>query len=319
MLITLAGCAAPGPRSTPDDSQTRAPEAAGDAQAVSLLGAPLYARPADDATPALEANLAAAQQALADNPDDPDRVIWLGRRLGYLWRAAEAIDVFTQGLIEHPDHAALLRHRGHRYLTLRMFAEAERDLARAAELIEGQPDEIEQDGAPNRLNIPLTTLRFNVWYHLGLARYLQGDYDGALTAYRACMKASWRHDDNLVATGYWLYLTLMRLDRESEATGVLAMIHDDMNVIEDTAYHRLLLMYKSGAAPLETIDLSSATPQDYATLGYGIGAWYQFRDQPAEAARVFEQVIARGPWPAFGYIAAEVQLAGAKAAAPPTD
>ncbi len=313
ILAAAAGCQSGGePRRSPD---TQTP-AANQPQATSLRGVPLYARPVDDATTALEANLAAARDALAANPDDPDRVIWYGRRLGYLWRAAEAVDVFTQGLAEHPDHAALLRHRGHRLLTLRRFAEAEQDLARAAELIEGRPDEIEPDGAPNRLNIPLTTLRFNIWYHLGLARYLQGDYEGALAAYRACMRASWRHDDNLVATGYWLYLTLMRLGRESEAQGVLEMIREDMNVIEDTAYHRLLLMYKSGAAPLETIDLSSAEPQDFATLGYGIGAWYQFRRQPDEATRVFEQIMARGPWPAFGFIAAEVQIATGRRATP---
>ena len=57
----------------------------------------------------------------------------------------------------------------------------------------------------------------NIFYHLGLARYLQADFEGALEAYRQCMEYSTANDDMFCATSYWLYLTLLRLDRADEA------------------------------------------------------------------------------------------------------
>lgn len=278
-------------------------------EATSLLGAPLHAKTSGPDLEKLEANLAAAQRDLAAHPDDPAKVVWVGRRLGYLWRMNDAVDVFTRGIAQHPGYAPLWRHRGHRYISLRRFDDAIRDLEKAAELIEGRPDEMEPDGAPNVLNIPLTTTRFNVWYHLGLARYLKGDFDGALAAYRECMKASWRYDDNLVATGHWMYMTLRRLGRPAEAAKVLDLISTDMDVVEDKAYHQLLMMYKSGRDPLETIVLDAAGEQDFATLGYGIGNWYFYNNQPDRAREIFQHVIARSPWTAFGHIAAEAELA----------
>ncbi|MCZ6652052.1 MAG: hypothetical protein O7D91_03380, partial [Planctomycetota bacterium] len=155
----------------------------------------------------LEADLESARAELAQNPDDPAKIVWVGRRLGYLWRMNEAVAVYTEGIAKHPSYAPLYRHRGHRHLSLRRFADAEEDLAKAARLIQGQPDRIEPDGIPNKLNIPLTTTAFNVWYHLSLARYLQGNFEGALEAYRETMKFSIEHDDNLVATLDWMYMT----------------------------------------------------------------------------------------------------------------
>lgn len=120
----------------------------------------------------LEADLASAQAELREHPHDPARLVWVGRRLGYLWRIEEAIDVFSVGIAAHPNYTPLYRHRGHRYLTLRKFDLAAADLRRAAELIAGTRDEVEVDGAANEKNIPLTTTAFNIWYHLALAKYL---------------------------------------------------------------------------------------------------------------------------------------------------
>ena len=52
------------------------------------------------------------------------------------------------------------------------------------------------------------------------------------------------NDDMLVATSYWLYLSLRREGRDAEATDVLAPIHAKMDILENDTYHRLLLMFK---------------------------------------------------------------------------
>ena len=255
----------------------------------------------------LEARLAEAHRERVEHPDDPERVVWVGRRLGYLWRMREAIDVYTRGIEDHPRYAPLYRHRGHRYISIRRFDDAVRDLERAAQLVRGQRAEIEPDGAPNERNVPLTTTAFNVWYHLALAHYLKGDYEAALDAWLETLKHSYRHDDNLVATTYWLYLTLRKLGRHEAAETRLNRVSPEMTIIENHAYHDLLLMFKQQCS-VEQVRSRHTTGANAATVGYGVGMWRLFQDQREQAEAAFEQVISGDDWPAFGFIAAEVEL-----------
>ena len=150
-------------------------------EATSLFGKPLISTPPTGETKArLEADLAKAQADYDRDPSSADAVIWLGRRLAYLGRFNDAIAAYTRGIERHPNEPRLYRHRGHRYITIRKFDLAIADLRRASQLIAGKPDAIEPDGAPNRAGIPRSTLQSNIWYHLGLAQYLTGDFTGAL-------------------------------------------------------------------------------------------------------------------------------------------
>lgn len=278
------------------------------AEAVSLLGEPLY-RPALPAATraAYEQRLAEARQAYDRAPGDADSIIWLGRRTAYLGRYREAIAIFTEGIAKHPNDARMYRHRGHRYITVRELDKAIADLARAAALIAGRPDEIEPDGIPNALNIPTSTLQSNIWYHLGLAHYLNGDFARALGAYRAAMRVS-TNPDMLVATSHWLYMTLRRLGRDDEARAVLGPVSRDMAVIENDAYHRLLLLYK-GELPADSLAPSGTDPLNDASTGYGVGNWHLYNGRRREAMDVFRRVLHGGNWPAFGYVAAEAEVA----------
>ena len=242
-----------------------------------------------------------------------EAVIWLGRRIGYLNRFRDAIDVFSRGIARHPDEIRLYRHRGHRYITVREFDKAIADLEKATRLIAEKniPDAIEPDGAPNALNIPTSTSHFNIWYHLGLAYYLKGDFENALRAYRECMKYSVGSDDRLVATSDWLYMTLRRLGRKAEADEVLKPITTGLTVIEDTSYWHRLLMYKGLKTPEELLG-PQADPVDLATYGYGVGNWYLYNGQTERARAVFRKVTAGPQWNAFGFIAAEMDLARMK-------
>ena len=64
-------------------------------------------------------DLAAAQVAYDRAPQDRDALIWLGRRIAYTGAYQQAIDLYTRGLERHPDSPFLLRHRGHRCLSIR--------------------------------------------------------------------------------------------------------------------------------------------------------------------------------------------------------
>ena len=256
-----------------------------------------------------EAKLAEARAAYEKNPRDADALIWLGRRTAYLGRFDEAIRLYTVGVRKHPRDARFLRHRGHRYVTTRRFREAVGDLERAARLIRNRPDEVEPDGLPNARNTPTSTLNSNVWYHLGLARYLLGDFPRALEAYRECEKFS-KNPDMLVATSHWLYMTLRRLGREEEARRVLDPVTADMDVIENGDYQRLLLMYKGETTPERLLDDAAKDKSGvrFATVAYGVGNWHVYNGRPEKALRLFLELMQLPQRTSFGYIAAEAEL-----------
>jgi len=279
-------------------------------QTYSLLGDTLYTAPLADSTRVrYEQLLAEAQRNYDHDPDEINNIIWLGRRLAYLGRFRDAIGVYTAGIKTHPGDARLFRHRGHRYITLRFFELAAGDLSYALQLVKKQTDSVEPDGLPNARNIPTTTLKFNLWYHLGLAYYLQGELEDARRAWRSCLKVS-TNPDMRCATSHWLYMTLRRLGRASEAMELLKPIRADLDVIENRSYLRLLLFYK-GALPLDSLMVSA--PGDTSAIadaatGYGIGNWYLYTGRGVAADSVFRRVIADPQWPAFGHIAAEAEL-----------
>lgn len=279
-------------------------------EATSLLGTPLR-RPALPAAAAetYQRNLALARRAWVHTPTNADSIIWYGRRVAYLGHYQDALGIFSGGIALHPDDPRMYRHRGHRHLTVRNLDQAVRDFERAWELTRGKPDEVEPDGLPNARGIPTSTLQSNIRYHLGLAHYLRGEFEAALPYYREDLAAA-VNPDMVVATSHWLYMALRRLGREAEAAAVLEPISPDMEIIENGSYHRLLLMYKGQLAPaavLTPADRGDAV-QD-ATVAYGVGNWHLYNGRPDEARRLFERILAMPQWGAFGYLAAEAELA----------
>lgn len=284
-----------------------------DVEAISLLGDTLR-------RPTLEDELRRAHEARLDTarlrysrtdltpPQAADALIWLGRRTAYLGRYREAIDIFSEGIARFPEDARFLRHRGHRYITVRELDRAITDLADAAHLIQGTPDQVEPDGLPNARNTPTSTLHSNIWYHLGLAHYLKGSFEQALGAYEQ-EAAIADNPDMLVATSWWRYLTLRRLGRRAAADAVLEPITDSLDVIENQSYHRLLLLAR-GTLSIDSVfmaDSDGDTPSD-AALQYGVGAWHLIEGRAERADSLFRDLVDSGNWAAFGVIAAEAEV-----------
>ena len=278
------------------------PDVPDGAQAVSLGGEPLAA-PAPDA--ATLARLEAAKADYLRDPRDADNIIWYARRLAYAGDYRAAIRIFSEGMEHHPADARMYRHRGHRYITIRAFDRAIADLEHAVELIHGTEDEIEPDGLPNALNIPVSTLHGNIWYHLGLAYYLKHDWENAWRAYQAGYETG-SNDDNRVSTTHWRYMILRRQGRQREASAVLDDIRAGMNVIENDAYHRLCLFYK-GEIPLE--EMLPEEGAGGAALEYGLANWFWYEGERRQALHRLERLAGAGDWAAFGAIAAEADLA----------
>jgi len=247
-------------------------------------------------------NYKEAKQKYDEDSKDLDNIIWYGRRTAYLGKYQKALEIYTKGLELFPDEPRLLRHRGHRYISLRKFDKAIADLEKAVELIEGQPNQIEQDGLPNAQNIPISTQHGNIYYHLGLAYYLKQDFDKAFQAYSKGRKIG-NNDDNLVSTTHWLYMIQRRMGNKQLAEEQLEPIHQDMKVIENQSYYDLCRFYK-GLISRDALLNEEGTPSGDA-VKYGLANWDLYNERLEEAKLGLLNIMEGKSWSSFGYIAAE--------------
>jgi len=242
--------------------------------------------------------------------DSEDAFIWLGRRQAYEFRYRESVDTYTRGLRRFPDSDRLLRHRGHRFITLRDFERALADLTRAQALVVGLPDAIEPDGAPNAAGIPRSTTQGNIQYHLALARYLRGEFDLAAREWAAGLALA-GNDDSVVSSSWWLALSLRRaggrVDGLPTPDEVLAPIHADMDILENFGYLRLALMAKGELREDELLPGDSDDVES-STIRYGVAAWRLGGRDPQGGLDLFRRIAASPSWMAFGCIAAEAEL-----------
>ena len=274
------------------------------AQAMTLSGKPLYSAAPGQAS--LD-QLAAAKKNHDENPGDADTIIWYGRRTAYTGDFRGAIEIFSEGIEEFPQDDRMYRHRGHRYVSIREFDRAIADLEQAAMLIEGEENETEPDGQPNEQNVPVSSRHGNIWYHLGLAYYRKQDRDNAFRAFKNGFNSG-RNDDNRVSTTHWLYMIKRRMGDEEGAARVLDVITADMNVIENFSYHKLCLFYKGEMTIAELIGDGEDTPSG-ASAAYGLSNWYYYNGEDEKATQHLEALLASSSWAAFGFIAAEADLA----------
>ncbi|MFN2501677.1 MAG: tetratricopeptide repeat protein [Pyrinomonadaceae bacterium] len=192
--------------------------------------------------------LASAHSQYQQTPNDADAIIWLGRRTAYTGRYRDAINIFSEGIRKFPKDARMYLHRGHRLISIRCFDDAIKDLQKAVQLIEkpGNKDEVEPDGLPNARDIPTSTLHTNIWYHLGLAQYLTGDFDRARASFMRCYNTA-KNDDMRIAAAHWAYMSGRRfaaLSTTPKSTGdrikadlqqlLEGAIKDDLDIIETT-------------------------------------------------------------------------------------
>jgi TolA-binding protein len=245
-----------------------------------------------------------AKEAYLKNTNDPDALIWYGRRTAYLGQFQEAIEIYTTGIQNHPKDARMYRHRGHRYITLREYDEAIKDFETAVKLIENQVDQIEPDGLPNERNIPLTTLHGNIWYHLGLAYYLQNDLDSALEAF-SNRTVTEKYPDNMVSGGHWQYMILRRMGKNKEANAAISEVTSNMDIIENMSYYKMCQFYK-GILTEEDLKPEGATSSSNDVLTYGLGNWYLYHKQDTTKAKeYYKDLLENGNKYSFAYLTAE--------------
>lgn len=229
--------------------------------------------------------VARAESALAADPRSVQRLLQLGLAQAAVRQYREAIATFSQGIAIAPDSAILYRWRGHRYLSIREFEKAHADLTRG---------------------LALDSTLYGGWYHLGIVRYVGGDFTAAADAFRHALPLAPEPAERAGSTD-WLWMSLSRAGRRAEAQAVLDRISDSLPA--DNAYTQRLRLYRGRIGPDQVLTPADTTDIAVATLSYGLGDWYLIRGDTTRAREWFERSVKSGGWPAFGFIASEAELA----------
>src|ERR1035438_7773177 len=126
--------------------------------------------------------VADAKKKLDAAPKDVKLILELGKAQAAVWRADDAIATFTAGLTLEPENVTLLLERGHRYVSTRRWELAMKDLDQASKLVD-------QD-APEH---------YEIWYHIGVAQYLQGHFEDSADAWDRCRTLAKTDDQRAAA------------------------------------------------------------------------------------------------------------------------
>ena len=230
--------------------------------------------------------IARAKSALDADPRNVQRFIALGVAQSGARQFREAIETFTRGLAVAPNEPMLYRWRGHRYLSVREFDKAMADLTRGYKL---------------------DSTNYGILYHLGVLRFLKGDFNGAAATFA---KAQPRAPDGgeLAGSTDWLWMSLSRAGRAAEAKAMLARRPDTLPTTPGYAYVSRLKMYRGEIEPEALFSPSDTADVQVATLSFGLGNWYMVHGDKAKAKAAFQRAIQSGGWPGFGFMVSEAEL-----------
>jgi len=263
----------------------------------SLIGTPLR-NPAwsADTLAGLEQDVAIARAAMDIAPDREASYIWLGRRLAYLNRFDEAIDVFTSGLVKFPDSYKLLRFRGRKLARSRQFDAALADYARGIALVESVQDSYEPDGIANARNQFLGSYRSNLHYYHAQTSWAVGDYATTLAGMeRSAREPLVQNADHQIAIRYWRYLALRKLGRHDEAALAVRDTPAGLELLENDSYY-------DGVRYLQgTLSEAGVLSKHDPVSSFAVAMRRLFDGDTAGADTLLETIIVDSPqgfWPA---------------------
>ena len=271
-------------------------------QVVTALGKSYFARADADGA------IAKADAALAADPANLDLVIAAARARDVALQFDASIALYTKAVTMAPEDVRAYRFRGHRYISIRKFDLAIKDLERA---------------------IALAPSSFDVVYHLGLAYFMTARFSEAAKTYQSCLDrkspgaalpAGWRDcaalsaaaerdEESRIGISDWLYRSLRRAGRTDDAKALLAGIPENLAVKENEAYYRALLFYKDARTEAQVLPDEAFRENTGVTAGYGLANFYLAEKQTAKACALLRRLVEdEAHWNAFGFIGAEADL-----------
>lgn len=275
-------------------------------EGTSFGGEPLMRRALADTAKAVQ--IEAAITGLEDQADRGEQdYITLGQQYAAAGRYRGAIDAYGRGIEAYPNSFKLLRHRAHRYISVRELENAKHDLDRALALVDvADPatPEYRLSGEQNE-----TYLHW-IWYHIGLYHYLNGDYSQAAEAYQHCVDTAIGSSALIGATD-WQYNAYQKAGNSAAAAAALERVSADIDADQSHVYFKRVMLYKGELEPSDILDATKAADWSGAdaTIAYGVASWYRYQGNDAAAQILLEQILATPFWNAWAYVVSDKELA----------
>ena len=231
--------------------------------------------------------LIAFDQAIALDGKNPEFHLARCRALAGASRHKEAIPACSESLRLRPANVEALRDRGHYYLNLGQVEPALADLTRAEQI---------------------TKTDRGVYYHLGVAYYLNGDFTRAAAAYQSCLTNSKQAET--IECIAWLYPSLVRAGRMQEAAKLLDGVQPDPSITGHPAWYLDRLLLFKGAKTEEQVaaNLNSEGGLSVSSIGYSLGLWHLLNGRTQRAREYFEKAVATNSTAAWGYRCSQAEL-----------
>jgi tetratricopeptide (TPR) repeat protein len=231
--------------------------------------------------------LASADHAIALAPGDQYAHLLRCRSLAGLRRHEEAVAACSESLRLKPNGAEALRDRGHYYLNLGRIELGLADLQRAESMTKDDR---------------------GVYYHLGMAHYLRGDFAAAATAYEGCQRNS-SDEGARTECQAWLYPSLVRAGREAQARDLLRGITSTSLPGHPGNYLDRLLLFSGARTEAQVAATMSAEGAlSETTVGYTLGLWHLLQGRSERARPYFQRVLDTGYTTSWGYRAAASEM-----------
>ncbi|MGA2596029.1 MAG: prolyl oligopeptidase family serine peptidase [Bryobacteraceae bacterium] len=263
---------------------------------TSPLGTKYYSLPDEKGV------IAAAQKNVDADPKNPALLLKLAQAQASVWQDREAVATCTRALAMAPDNAEIYLERGHRELPLREFQNAKADLQKAA---------------------ALDPKRMDAYYHLGLAHYFLGEFQEAADAFQHSFETAPNNDERINSTN-WLYASLRRANKKSEAEAALTKITPEMkNDAAHTYFYLSLVRLFQGAMSEHDVVPPDPSGDDteaelrFDTVAYGIGNWRLYNGERDKAQAYFQRIAKGNVWITWGFVGAETELARMQPATSP--
>ena len=220
-------------------------------------------------------------------PRTYENLLELADALCWQLRFREAIDVLTQAAALEPERMEAYRRRGPKYLDTLQFEQALADYTRCEQA----------DGVSVMSR-----------YRIGMAHYLMGQYDAAISAFADSLAIAPQDDDMYIADVYWLVLSQLRAGKADAAQKILRQHYrPDMYVGHHTAYEKAMRAAAGYAQSEDILQALDAEPDDlqYAMTAYGLCVLLEAHGETEKAATLQKKLLARsGFWFCFSFLAA---------------
>lgn len=235
-----------------------------------------------------------SKEQLDANPENPDLWYNYAMAVGDSADAHRAIEVFSEGISQHPFSEILYFGRGRKYMGIKKYSQAISDF---------------------NISIRLDPEVYSFWYYRAVTNNLNGNYKEAIDDFNQAMEQTEQWERyGLIDWIFTSYVEMGDMDKAKEI--VDSMPGDLVPPQMHYSYKRRVQLYKELIKPEEFIDLDDIKAKcveqknritlEIATLLFGLYIYYVYKGEQQKADKTLLELL-KHPFPgAFACVKGEV-------------